>query len=163
MRICKDCQFKLGDDVAVCPFCGGKTQPAPVNKKEEPKPEQPFAKCNVCGFKLPADTKVCPFCGGIVAVKAAANGKEPGKQKTEYQLLQEKATEMGLKFNPNIGKEKLKALIAETEKKLADYAELNTLGEEELRLAATEAGVELGADDTKDAIIEKILTAAKEK
>lgn len=163
MRICKDCRFELGDDVSVCPFCGGKTQPAPAKKKDEPKPEQPFATCNVCGFKLPADTKACPYCGGVVAVKGQTKEKETAKQKTEYQMLQEKAAEMGLKFNPNIGKEKLKVLIADAEKKLADYAELDALGEEELRAAAAEAGVELGVDDTKDAIIEKILNAAGEK
>jgi len=161
MRICKDCQFRLGDDVAVCPFCGGKTEPAPAKKKAEPKPEQPFAKCNVCGFKLPADAKKCPFCGGTVAVKAAA--KDADKPKTEYQLLQEKAIGMGLSFAPSIGKERLKALIADAEKRLSYYEELDKLGEEELRAAATEVGVELNVDDTKGAIIEKILNAAKEK
>lgn len=161
MRICENCSFKLGDNAALCPFCGGKTHPAPAQKKNEPKPEQPYAKCNVCGFKLSAKTTVCPFCGGVVAVNGGAEIVD--KPKTEYQLLQEKAAEMGLKFAPNIGKEKLKELIEKTEKALEDKAALESRTEEELRVAAAEAGIEINADDGKAVIVEKILQAAKDE
>ena len=161
MRVCKECGFKFGDDVLSCQFCGGKTAPAPKPEKKQEKTAQPYAQCNVCGFKLPADATKCPFCGGIVSVKGVARLKDESKP-TEYQLLQEKATTMGLQFPANIGKAKLAAMIEEAEK-AAKIAELEQQSEDDLRTAAVESGIELSDDDDKAAIISKILQAAKDE